>query len=278
MNLQIWRELTQILYDRSDLAEIIKPFFENLKNENINDEKYFPFLNNFSQSHLKVLFHNEIISKEKYNSLISHKNKNQSSNLILENENKTQTLIENIISGDKNSELQKLIQEKDIKTFNTIITTFREIERMKIPIIQYCIMKKAINCFKYLLVNGFDDTNNIMEDQNPNNELWIKEHRYEWGCMATAIYFGNKEIIKILEEKGIEKGKNPDQIEAAILSYRNQIAEEIINEMNEQKEEMENFLNKAILTSSKNNIQETIFLIKKGANINNNAYNNQKNQ
>ena len=32
------------------------------------------------------------------------------------------------------------------------------------------------------------------------------------------------------------------------------------------------------LKATKNNIQETIFLIKKGANINHNAYNNQKNQ
>ena len=45
--------------------------------------------------------------------------------------------------------------------------------------------------------------------------------------MATAIFFGNKEIMKILEDKGIEKGENQSHIEAAILSYRNFIAKEI---------------------------------------------------
>ena len=63
--------------------------------------------------------------------------------------------------------------------------------------------------------------------------------RYEWDCMATAIYFGKKEIIKILEDKGIEKGKNPTHIEAAILSYRNMIAKEIIEDMNENKTQIQ---------------------------------------
>ena len=38
---------------------------------------------------------------------------------------------------------------------------------MEIPLIQYCVMKNAIECFKYLLVNGFDDPNKTMKDQNP---------------------------------------------------------------------------------------------------------------
>ena len=28
-------------------------------------------------------------------------------------------------------------------------------------------MKNAIECFKYLLVNGFDDPNKTMDEQNP---------------------------------------------------------------------------------------------------------------
>ena len=39
MKVKIWMVLAQILFYRNDLIEIIKPFFENLKNENINDEK-----------------------------------------------------------------------------------------------------------------------------------------------------------------------------------------------------------------------------------------------
>ena len=43
--------------------------------------------------------------------------------------------IEEIISGDKINELEKLIQEKDVNTFNTIIKSFKEVEEMKIPLI-----------------------------------------------------------------------------------------------------------------------------------------------
>ena len=219
MNVQIWRVLAQILFYRNDLIEIIKPFFENLKNENINDEKSIPFLETFSKNQLKVLYKNEIISEKKFNSL--HPKDQFYFNRIIETNfrvNDIKTKIEEIISGDKIKELEKLLQDKDIKTFNAITKSFLEVE-MKIPLIQYCIMKKAIECFKYLFVNGFDDPNKTMDEQKPKyfydsyyNQIEIK--RYEWDCMATAIYFGNKEIIKILEEKGIEKGKNATHIEA----------------------------------------------------------------
>ena len=83
--------------------------------------------------------------------------------------NDINTKIEEIISGDEIKELEKLLQEKDIKAFNTITKSFLEVEKMKIPLIQYCIIKKAIECFKYLLVNGFDDPNKPMEEENPES-------------------------------------------------------------------------------------------------------------
>ena len=43
------------------------------------------------------------------------------------------------MSGDKIEEFEKLLQEKDIKAFNTITKSFLEVEKMQIPIIQYCI-------------------------------------------------------------------------------------------------------------------------------------------
>ena len=125
-----------------------------------------------------------------------------------------------------------------------------------------------------------------MEDQNPetfnsqNKKLEIK--RYEWESMATAIYLGNKEIIKILEEKGIKIGKNPAHLEAAILSYRNLFAEKILGELNESNQKSEKrlgklnekrekilILNSAIFASSKNNnIKGAKMLIANGADIN----------
>ena len=87
--------------------------------------------------------------------------------------------------------------------------------------------------------------------------------------MATAIFFGNKEIIKILEEKGIEKGKNPTHIEAAILSYWNLIAKEIIADLNDKNGQIQYILNISITALAKNNnIQGIEFLMTKGVNIN----------
>ena len=285
MKVKIWRVLAQILFYRNDLIGIIKQFFENLKKENINDEKYISFLKTFSKVQLEVLYENEIITEEKFYSLIP-KNRKENEPSIKETNftvNDINTKIEDIISGDKIKELEKLLQEKDIKTFNTITKSFLEVKKMEIPLIQYCIMKKAIECFKYLLVNGFDDPNKTMEEQNPhffyNNtfhqRIYIKQ--YEWDCMATAIFFGNNEIIKILDEKGIEKGKNATHIEAAILSYRNMIAREIIEDLNEEKKQIKNILNLSITASAKNNnIKGVEFLMTKGADINAKAPKNLK--
>ena len=139
---------------------------------------------------------------------------------------------------------------------------------MAIPIIQYCVIKNAMKCFKYLLVNGYDNPTKAMEEQNPNpnKRNWESQHRYEWDCMATTIYFGQIEMMTLLEDRGIEKGKNPAHLEAAILSYRNEICKDLIEELNENKE---NVFSKGLLAASKNNnIYGAEILIKNGANIN----------
>ena len=70
MIVKIWRVLTQILFYRNDSIEVIKPFFENLKNETINDEKYIPLLKTFSKDQLEFLYQNRIISEAKFNFFI----------------------------------------------------------------------------------------------------------------------------------------------------------------------------------------------------------------
>ena len=277
MIVKIWRVLAQILFYRNDLVGILKPFFENLKNENINDEKFIPYLKTFSKDQLKVLNENRIMTEKQFNLFIL---KNQKENQSLTKEtnftlNDIYTKIKEIISGDKIKELKQLLAEKDVKTFNTITKSFLEIEKMEIPLIQYCIMKKAIECFKYLLVNGYDDPNKTMSEQNPKSFYDTTIHQftdikqYEWDCMATAIYFGSKEIVKILEERGIEKG-NPTHIVAAILSYRNIIAKELINnDLNKNNEQIQNLLNFGLIASGQNNnIKIAEYLMNKGATIN----------
>ena len=269
MIVKIWKELVQILFYHNDSVEAIKPFFKNLKNENINDEKYISFLKTFSKDQLEVLYQNGIIQEEKFNLLIPKNQKEDQSSTNETNETNEMNDIEEIISGDKIEELQKLIQENDIQAFEAIIKSFNEVKEMKIPLIQYCIMKNAIKCFQYLLVNGYDDPDKTMEDKNPSwyydsEENSIEIKKYDWNCMATAIYFGNKEIIKLLEKRVIEEGKNPAYIEAAILSFRNKIAKEMINNLNENKEQIQNILNKSIIASAKNNnIKGIEFLITK---------------
>ena len=168
MNIKIWRVLAQILFYRNDSIEIIKPFFENLKNESINDEKYIPLLKTFSKGQLKIVYQYGIITEEKFNLLVP-KNQKENQSSIKETNfvgNDINTKIEEIISGDQIKELEKLLQEKDINSLNTITKSFLEVEKMYIPLIQYCIMKKAIECFKYLLVNCFDDPNITSEIDN----------------------------------------------------------------------------------------------------------------
>ena len=264
MKSQIWRILAQILYYRNDLASILRPFFQNLENENINDKKYNSLLKTFSHSQIEVLYQNRFITEENFNSIMSM---NQKQKEIKSSEfGKVMEKMEDIISGDKINELQEIIEEKDFNGMNIIIKSFIEVDKMEIPVIQYCIMKNAIACFKYLLINGYDDPNKIMKEHNPvNHDLLSK--KYEWDCMATAIYFGKKEIVKILEDKDFEIGKNPVHIEAAILSYRNIIAKDIIDEMIDKNQVI---VNNDILTSEKNNNIKGIELVinKKGADIN----------
>ena len=294
---KIWRALAQILYYRNDLIEIIKPFFENLKNENINDEKYIPLLKTFSKGQLEGLYQYGIITEEKFNYFIRKNSKNQNNpntnndeinddindeiNDEINNEINNVN-IEAIISGDKIEELQDLIQKNDIQTFNIITKEFFEVEAMKIPLIQYCIMKKSIECFKYLLVNGFDDPKKILEEQKTLEEqnskrfhynifgyyqikIFDEFKRYDWDSMATAIFFGNKEIVRILEERVINKGARFSHLDAAILSYRNHIAVEIFEEIDEGIDFC--LQNSLIYLASNNNIKGAELIIRKDENI-----------
>ena len=73
MKEKIWRVLFQILYNSTDTADIVKPFFKNLKNDDINSEKHILLLKTFSDNQLEVLYKNGIITEEKLYSFISKK-------------------------------------------------------------------------------------------------------------------------------------------------------------------------------------------------------------
>ena len=64
MNAKIWRILAKILFYRNDLIEAIKPFFDKLKNENINEEKYIPLLQTFSKNQLEDYMKMKFLQKK----------------------------------------------------------------------------------------------------------------------------------------------------------------------------------------------------------------------
>ena len=282
---KIWWELTKILTYRTDLIDVLKPFMCFLNSHNINDEKYISFLHSYSKFQLKLLFKNGILSEERFNSLVpkeANNSQDHSKNIpskseieLQEKKQNIEEILDEIMEGDKCEDLRRLINDEDLTKFQTITKSFNEAKIVIIPIIQYSIMKNAIKCFKLLLVNGYDDPNKTMKEQYQKNR-WNRKsrmekdlERYEWDCMATAIYFGNIEIVKILEEKGIKKGKNESHIKAAILSFRSSIMKSIIEERENNHDDIEKLLSAGLFVSANNNnIQAAKFLIKKGININ----------
>ena len=174
MNAKIWRILVQIICNRKDLTEKLKPFFENLNNHSINEVQYIPLLKTFSKYQNEVLYKMGIITEERLTQIISN-NRNASQlplGISKGNDNENKNNIEEIISEDKIEELQVLVKEHGINTMGAIITSFNEVEEMKIPIIQYCVIKKAMQCFKFLLVNGYDNPTKTMEEKKSRNDFY----------------------------------------------------------------------------------------------------------
>ena len=93
-------------------------------------------------------------------------------------------MIKEIIEGDKIEELQKLISKKGIQAISPITKSFNEVEKMEIPIIHECIIKKATKCFKFLLINEIEDPTITMQEQI---QFPFYEKLYAWDCMGVAL-------------------------------------------------------------------------------------------
>ena len=71
----------------------------------------------------------------------------------------------------------ELLQQEFENDKNIILhDSFFEVEKMKIPILHYCVMKKAMKCFKFLILNGADPTVKLSQIQST---IQPKQH-YEW--------------------------------------------------------------------------------------------------
>ena len=161
---------------RNDLVDTIKPFFQNLNNNNntnknnienfnINEEKHMKFLRLLPSSQLELLYKFDIIDEKKYIDLISEKKLSTQRN-VSATLNTTENIINKIIEDDKLEEMQRLIREKGIKSICPIKKSFNEVKEMKISIIIECIIQKATKCFKYLLhyaaLNNLNEMNKLL--------------------------------------------------------------------------------------------------------------------
>ena len=108
--------MIQMLSFRNDLIDTIKPFFEELNNNNnekynINEEKHIPFLKSLSQFQLIILCNYNILDTNIYIAVVM-------GTLIGSIVYKGNPInVREIIQGDKMENMQKLIREKDIKTY-----------------------------------------------------------------------------------------------------------------------------------------------------------------
>ena len=138
----------------------------------------------------------------------------------------------------------ELVQQETEKKKDIILKDiFFEIPDMQIPIVHYCIMKKAMKCFKFLVLNGAD-LSQFLIDNNTS--------KYEWDCISIAVCFGEWEMMKILEERGINKLNNPNVWEAAALTHRNKLLKLLISNK-DQIPNIQECLKKGIFGAMKGN-------------------------
>ena len=154
----------------------------------------------------------------------------------------------------------ELLQQEFENDRNIILNdSFFEVEKMNIPILHYCIIKKAIKYFKFLILNGADPSQTLKNEDNEESE---------WDCISIAVCFGEWEMMKILEERGINKLNNPNVWEAAALTHRNNLLKLFIS----NKDQINNFaecLQKGLEGAIKgNNLKAFKLLISNGADIN----------
>lgn len=241
-NQRIQNNLLKMLFFRPDLIELIKSFLPDNTQGRIVSKLCYP------SEFLDFLQKNKIEIK---NVLKCPSIK----------EDGSQYYIKKIIKEDNLNLLQKEIEKEDNINI-TIVDSFFELENMNIPILHYCIMKNAMKCFKFLILSG---ANPLLNMEVP---YFADENQYKWNCITVTICFGNWEMMKILEERGVNKINNTNVWEAAALTHRNQL----LNAVNFNKDDISNFqecLNKAMLSAIKgNNLKGLKILLSKGANVN----------
>ena len=196
MRVRIEQNLLKALFFRPNLITSIKVFLPNIISiENI--PRFFQnkvFFNYLAKNSIKIENNEEKEETEKDDEVVKEGTKQEMH-------------FKQIIEKD---DLELLQQEFENDKNIILHDSFFEVEKMNIPILHYCIMKKAMKCFKFLILNGAD----------PSQTLKNWEDKYEWDCISIAVCFGEWEMMKILEERGIDKLNNSNVWQADALTHR----------------------------------------------------------
>ena len=245
MRVRIEQNLLKALFFRPNLITSIKVFLPNI----ISIENISPFFQN------KVFFNYLAENNIKIENN-EEKEETEKDDEVVKEGTKQEMHFKQIIEKD---ELEFLQQEFENDKNIILHDSFFEIEKVNIPILYYCIMKKAMKCFKFLILNGANPSQTLSHE-------WKQE--YEWDCISIAVCFGEWEMMKILEERGIDKLNNPNVWESATLTHRNKFLKLLIS----KQDEISNF-EECLIEGMKgaikgNNLKGSIMLILNGVDIN----------
>ena len=142
-----------------------------------------------------------ILEKNLYEELKKQNKLNEIKGKSIEIREKTK--IEEIIEKDDIDKFRLISNENNFDFNGRIKKENQLFKYSEIPIILYCIEKNAIKCFKYALINGADPSQKSIYrkgNQGKDKEIW------DGYGFAGAI--GNIQIIKLIEDQGIQINKN----------------------------------------------------------------------
>lgn len=252
MDRQIQKHLLQTVFFRPNSVGVLKNFLKVVQEKDIPMSFRTPeFLNLLNKNNIEIETDTRDVSQAEENP---------------EKEQSLQPDIKEIIEEDN----LNLFKKRFEKNNNIIVEdSFFEVENMKIPILHYCVMKKAIKCFKFLILNGANPFLKLSYSIESDGDS-IPGDKYQWDCMSVATCFGEWEMIKILEYVRITKPIDSNDWEAAALAHQNQALKNLIlNRSILNQSQFKECLNKAIFGAVKgNNLEGLRLLLKKGANIN----------
>ncbi len=136
-----------------------------------------------------------------------------------------------IIEGDNVERLQKIsdsYMNYRMKVVSSNLPDFGFGFSMKgLPIIHYAAMCKALRCFKFLLLNGANPRELVSFSMIP----MTPNMRINLDCVSFAGFGGELEILKILEERGMDCRRNLGFWFLAGLAHQNVLLNKLLKKV-----------------------------------------------